>query len=69
MGLCASLVSLPVFLLQGLLQVLGWAGDRGEGAQWTQGLELLLHVNILKLLLLSDGCHLVNLFLCRLQTL
>lgn len=72
-SLCLSYVSLLVFLLQGLLQVLDWAGDRdrdrGEGDLWTDSLKLLLHVNILKLLLLSDACHLLNLFLCHSQTL
>lgn len=66
---CSSPVSLLVFLLQSLLQVLDWAGDRGEGAGWAEVLELLLHVNILELLLLSDGCHLLDLFLCRAQRL
>lgn len=66
---CLPPVSLLVFVLQSLLQVLDWAGDGGEGALWTQGLELLLHVNISTLLLLGDGCHLLNFFLCRLQRL
>lgn len=66
---CLSPVSLLVFVLQSLLQVLDWAGDGGEGALWTQGLELLLHVNISALLLLGDGCHLLDFFLCRLQRL
>lgn len=37
MCLCLSLVSILVFLLQGLLHVLDWAGggDMGEGARWT----------------------------------
>lgn len=65
------IVSLLVFFLQGFLHVLHWAWEvwGGEGAWWIQGLELLFHVNILKLLLLSDGCHLLNLFLSCLQTL
>lgn len=58
-------VSLLVFLLQGQLQVVDGAGDRDrvKGARRTECLEPLLHVNIPELLLLSYGCHLVDLFL------
>ncbi|TNN58665.1 hypothetical protein EYF80_031079 [Liparis tanakae] len=51
--------------LTGLLQVSDRAGhrDRVQGARWTPGVELLLHVNILHFLLLGDGGHLFDLFL------
>lgn len=66
-----SFESLLVFLLQGLLQVLDRAGDwdRREGVWMTQSLELLLHVYVLTLFLLSDGCHLLDLLLGCLQRL
>lgn len=55
-----------VFFLQGSLQVFSWC----VGVfLWTQCSELSLQTKIFKLFLFSNGCHLLNLSLCYLQTL
>lgn len=60
---------LLVFILQGLLQFWHWTRVRGVCDERAQGFELLLHVNIFKLLLLGDSCHLFDFFFGRLQRL